>query len=797
MNFELFQNIMTASDPAGGRALKVTTQTGVDDAESYYTKSDPDGGRAIKVKLLNSGYKSSLVPDDSVVTTEVNGTGLSYSSNLSDVKNYTNSVTSWISPRGISEYAGNAEYAPIQNWAYGTYIQVKSVTRLKRIKAYYRQLNVSSTVAPIVEIRVYRSMTLLDVASGNGYPSQSTLVQSNLYYKGQFNTVAGAAQTINLENEITLAANEYLYVYVYAHQGCNVGVRRWTENSSTLPDRQLMWYNVDGANTPTNWFNRIYTWGAAGSTFRIVPLILEADYADSLNTLKSDIVTAALASVPPVIYVTAGRELNIWTESLFPFTNGLGLSVQYICANKGYITDRGFRFTPVNGDVGNYSLTINIYDVNLKLIDTKTVTITVGTNNNTTSAKNILVFGDSLVFNSGTTELVNLFAADSGIAATFIGTRGSGSALMEGRPGWSFADFAGTSSESFYKFTLSGVTTSPDFQKNTSTTATVVSVAGNQYTVTDVYISAGSGYIICQKNSGSGTPGASGTLTKVSGAGDATFTYSAYSTVNKSPFYNNSANRIDLQNYVSVNSLSAPDMIVVQLGVNDSFSATPYTQRQIDDIANTARILVDGLKNANGYPNAKIVISLPPFGAAGNNGFGYNYGAANSPEAFKYNLRGLYIQLINIFSGNNYSTNVRVSASGLWVDRINGYPTLSDFALTPRPISARSNFVVTAGSTETVLTVGAATINSIKPGQTLSGNGFTGTIISQLTGVVGGGGGLATPSTYLISGGSVVATWNDCTVTNTENTLANGVHPKASGYNQISDSIYSLLRSFY
>jgi lysophospholipase L1-like esterase len=793
---------MTASDPAGGRAIKVTLQTGIDDAESYYTKSDPAGGRAIKVKLLNSGYKSSLVPDDSIVTTEVNGTGLSYSSNMSDVKNYDNGATTWISPRGISEYAGNAEYAPIQNWAYGTYIQVKSVTRLKRIKAYYRQLNVSSTVAPIVEIRVYRSMTLLNIPSGDNFPSQSTLVQSNLYYKGQFNTVAGAAQTINLENEITLAANEYLYVYVYAHQGCNIGVRRWTTNSSTLPDRQLIWYNTDGANnTPTNWFNTIYKWGASGDTFRTVPLILEADYADSLNTLKSDIVTAALASVPSVIYVTAGRELNIWTESLFPFTNGLGLSVQYICANKGYITDRGFRFTPVNGDVGNYSLTINIYDVNLKLIDTKTITITVGANNNTTSAKNILVFGDSLVFNAGTTELVNLFAADSGIAATFIGTRGTGSGLMEGRPGWSFADFAGTSSESYYRFNLTGVTTYPTCQKDTGTTATTFTLGnGSTYTCTDVYLTGGggtgSGYIICQKNSGTFST-AAGTLTKNTGTGDSTYTVSSAVAVNKSPFYNNTANRIDLQNYVSVNSLSAPDMIVVQLGVNDSFSATPYTQRQIDDIANTARILVDGLRNANGYPNAKIVISLPPFGAAGNNGFGYNYGAANSPEAFKYNLRGLYIQLINIFSGNNYSTNVRVSASGLWVDRINGYPTLSDFALTPRPISARSNFVVTAGSTETVLTVGAATINSIKPGQTLSGNGFTGTIISQLTGVVGGGGGLATPSTYLISGGSVVAPWASCTVTNTENTLANGVHPKASGYNQISDAIYSILRSFY
>jgi hypothetical protein len=55
MDFQLFQDIMTASDPAGGRAIKVTLQTGLDNAESYYTKSDPAGGRAIKVKLIGSG----------------------------------------------------------------------------------------------------------------------------------------------------------------------------------------------------------------------------------------------------------------------------------------------------------------------------------------------------------------------------------------------------------------------------------------------------------------------------------------------------------------------------------------------------------------------------------------------------------------------------------------------------------------------------------------------------------------------------------------------------------------------
>jgi len=55
MSFDVFENIFTASDPAGGRAIKVSALTGIDSAESIYTQSDPAGGRAIKVKIIAGG----------------------------------------------------------------------------------------------------------------------------------------------------------------------------------------------------------------------------------------------------------------------------------------------------------------------------------------------------------------------------------------------------------------------------------------------------------------------------------------------------------------------------------------------------------------------------------------------------------------------------------------------------------------------------------------------------------------------------------------------------------------------
>lgn len=672
--------------------------------------------------ISSNSNKQNLVSDDSLLLTELNGSGNSFNANMSDVKNAVAGNVSWIHPRGTAEYAGIGDYAPTQNWAYGTFIQVKSATRVKRIKAYYRQLNVSSTVAPIVEVRVYRSMTLVDIASGVGYPSQSTLVQSNLYYKGQFNTTAGGFQTINLESEITLAANEYLYVYVYAHQGCNVGVRIWNANSSSQPDRQKMWYNTNAANTPTTWFdiNSRYQWNAASYVQSMVPFILEADYADNLSTGKADNLNFSLTSIPSIIYVAAGRELNIWNDELFTFGNGLGISVQYTCS-KGMIKDRCFSYAPVIGDVGDYTLTITVYDINLKVVGTQTVTIRVVSNASGTGNKNILMIGDSLTFNSASgysnkpaivSELINILAADSGISGTFIGKRGLSPSMCEGRPGWSFADFIGTN-QTYYTFTLSGVSVAPLATKNVTQAGTVLLVAGNQYTVEDYF--PATGVIICIKNSGSGTPSASGTLTKVSGTGDATFSYSGYAAANESPL--SDGTRLNIQNYISVNSLATPDVMIVQLGVNDSFG-TLLTQRGVDDIANNARKLVDALVDATyGYPSAKIIISLPPFGAAGNNAFGYNYNAAYSPEVYKFNLRRLWTALVAIFANGNYSANVRVAASGLWVDRTNGYPT------TTRAISAR--------------------------------------------------------------------------VATTETINSNGVHPTDSGYQQIADAIYSVLRSFY
>lgn len=669
--------------------------------------------------------KRSIVTEDTFLGTEYDGTGDSFTARYGELKNTIAGATTYIHPRGTAEYAGNLDYTNNLNWSYGLYSRMPASTRVRRIRTPYFMRNITGTM-PIIELRVYRSTNLFVSAGGQNPQSNLTFVQSNLFFKGQMPTTSASPTWITLDSEITLAADEYLYVFAYAHSGCNVGTRLWSTAPSSGPARIGVFYNVgSGVNTPSNWFtSSVQTnWSqASGTSLGTVALMTEADYASALVTGKADNYNFGLTSIPNIIYLAVGREMNIYTDELFTFGNGQALTVDYNCS-KGQLRDRGFRFQPVIGDIGDTTLTITVYDINLNIVNQQTVTIRVVSNTSGTGTKNILFIGDSLTFMGKSEsswrpcivdEVNNLVTADGGIGASFIGKRGIAPALCEGRPGWTFADFVGLGSN-YERFTVSGISVSPDFTKSSLTSGSEYTVAGNTYRIEDAFISGGSGTLVCFRVSGSATPSGSGTLTKSSGAGDATITYSAYASVNRSPLHDGT--RLNLQNYISVNGLSAPDVVVVQLGINDCFSGR-QTQKQIDDVANNCLALVNAITDATyGYPSARIVISLPPFGAPGNNAFGINYGSGFTPENFKRNLRRLWADLVAIFSNSNYSANVRVAASGLFVDRVNGYST------TTRAISAR------VSTNETV--------------------------------------------------------YNDA------------VHPAYSGYQQIADAVYSVIRSFY
>jgi len=100
MSFDVFENIFTASDPAGGRAIKVSALAGIDNAESYYTQNDPAGGRAIKVKIIAGGASTG--------TLQVAG-GVALDST---VRNITDSASPTANPSALYLSTGNVVIKP-------------------------------------------------------------------------------------------------------------------------------------------------------------------------------------------------------------------------------------------------------------------------------------------------------------------------------------------------------------------------------------------------------------------------------------------------------------------------------------------------------------------------------------------------------------------------------------------------------------------------------------------------------------------------------------------------------------
>src|SRR5690606_29237120 len=216
-------------------------------------------------------------------------------------------------------------------------------------------------------------------------------------------------------------------------------------------------------------------------------------------------------------------------------------SVQVVC-NVGFGRERNFQYTPISADVGDKSLTINVFDAQKKVLQTKTVTLRVIPNTSPTTVKNILLIGDSTLNNGPVAQTIRQNFVDiGGNIPIFLGGRGTAPANHFGWPGATFARFATQGSSQRFVFTVTGV--------SSVSIGAVYSNNGSQFKAEEIFLESGSGYIRCSRTSGSNNPLASGNLTKVSGGGDDTIGYSEYSIDPANPFWNTSTNQLDIAQY--------------------------------------------------------------------------------------------------------------------------------------------------------------------------------------------------------------------------------------------------------
>ena len=154
------------------------------------------------------------------------------------------------------------------------------------------------------------------------------------------------------------------------------------------------------------------------------------------------------------------------------------------------------------------------------------------------------------------------------------------------------------------------------------------------------------------------------------------------------PFWING--KVDYPQFLANNSLATPDIIIIELGVNDSFAQT--TDAEVVTMTQTAfsnlDTLIASFKAANA--NVKIGLCLPPK-YADQDAFGIDYGASYTAWRCSRNIAIYNRELIKRYE-NNESQNIYVIASGFNVDTLTGYPTVQE------PVNSHNSTLVVVQS---------------------------------------------------------------------------------------------------
>lgn len=569
----------------------------------------------------------------------------------------------WKHPRGDAEYIAPANYG---SGSIGQYELLTNTVTFDKIK-----VNMYGGADTTAEIRIYTSDTFQTLFAN------MTLLETVNITAGGFNTVFNNLMEITLLQKHRVLSGKYIYVMAGKTAGTAIKGGRWTTAYGSSPERHSFFFStVDPPFSGVGWSQSSIP--SYGST----PLLLEQTISgysdldlriDTLDTDKQDVFVPRLV-IPANIYVAIDRELNLWYDAM-AIVHGEDIRI-VVTGSLGKTKKRSYRYTPTS--TGTAVMTAKVYDKNGLVLETKSFTVNAVAKNNGSGTKQVLCIGDSLMSNGVIpTEIDALVTADGGFILKLLGTRGTSPILHEGRGGWRFEDFSGAG-RSFFEFTVSGVTVEPDIA------STVYSNNGSEFEVEEKYLSGGSGTIICSRSTGTNNPLASGTLTKVSGNGDATIAYSAWAATSGNPFWDGT--KLNFKQYMSDNSnfggTDTIDFALIQLGINDIFSGV-VTQGDVDTVIQNAKDLLAGILNATyGYPACKIILALSPIGGDTQDGFAANYGAFDVSQ-YERNMRLLWESMITNFDVGIYSAQVRLSINGLMVDRHYGY------ALTAENISAR------------------------------------------------------------------------------------------------------------
>ena len=557
---------------------------------------------------------------------------------------------------------GNSTYAAAYYAGYNE-VTSKSVT-FNSIEAF-----IYNPSGGRVEWRLYMGSKCAVGQYGNTVSAANALLPDYSGFIDNFPTAANKPVLINLGKVVSIPENTPFVIVFRAVQLSTLRIGCFYQtNPEAMPDRGFtMWAQAQ------EWGEFNIATASPGYGYRQTgfKLKLTTENSGSGTTPEPVQKHKPFVVIPPKIYVMRGLQAHIYPEHLL--LERPSLYDHDIVCTKGKQMERGWVWdhNPSAPDAfGVVGLTWNIHDVETtELLSGGTTNINfVDPNNKNGQNLKVCVIGDSLVNAAAMTARLLAIAETDVTKINLIGTRGSGLNLHEGRGGWTINDYTGVG-RTYYKFDVSGVTTIPAINSATYT------YNGSTFLVQEVTLTGGAGTITCSLSSGSApTAGSSGTLTKSNAsAGDAEIAFSNVQSVSGNPFWNATTSSVDFANYISRYSLQMPDVVFIQLGVNDTFGLT--SDQAVIDFCGTAfpklDTLINSIKSANSA--AKIVVMTPPV-YANQDAFGTNYACNQTAWRAKRNIVGFNKLLISNYS-NKEANSIYLLGSGVNVDTVNNFPT--------------------------------------------------------------------------------------------------------------------------
>lgn len=367
----------------------------------------------------------------------------------------------------------------------------------------------------------------------------------------------------------------------------------------------------------------------------IVESIMPA-IADEIGEMVADEVqelNKVIFNLAEKYYAVVGDTLQLFFQSIVGVIDISNYDIYVYCA-VGKCYARYFEYTPVASNIGSVPFTIFVRDKNGTLLgQASTVIQTVAVPVSPGTAKNIFTFGDSLTTGGywpceAARRLLNTNTYDEiqGNGISNIVFRGTKTATKRGQTtnyfgvgGWTWNSYISPSSVSEFRFYVSGVNNVSIGDEYTNN--------GFNYVVAEINLVDGAGEILCTTSASTNTPQASGTLTRVSGDGDATITYSSYILENANPLWDTANNKMSFIPYVAQCGASTIDAVFVLLTWNGMAAWRNYSENDASGHIANAKVFARTLHTE--YPNAKLKImgiQMPSI----TGGLGANYSGSTS-----------------------------------------------------------------------------------------------------------------------------------------------------------------------